>query len=439
MTHVQWPFIGGTRPFEIVASEGAWLVTDDGRRILDAAGGAIVANVGHGRAEVADAVARATREATYVVPPWLTRSRVALLERLERDWLPPGFRHVHLTCGGSEGVETAMKIAIQYHAARGEPARTRIIGRDLSYHGTTIATTAVGGHAGRKKGLLHALPRYPHAPTPYPLRCPLGARHPDVGRHYVEALRAVVEAEGPENVAAFLAEPITGSSGGAIVPPDDYWPAVRALCDEYGILLLMDEVMTGFGRTGRRFGFEHWPIQPDVFVSGKGLAGGYAPIAGVYATTAVAQPLEAAGMNVMFHTFGAHPAACAAANEVLRILTDERLVERAARVGDYLGRRLRDAFSNHAHVAEVRGRGMLQAIEIVADRATLTPFPAQANVTDRVVGAALGRGVFFYPGGTGEVRDIVCLGPPFTVDETDVDRMVTVLHESVGDAVAAAR
>jgi adenosylmethionine-8-amino-7-oxononanoate aminotransferase len=439
MTNVRWPFVGSTRPFQIVGSDGVWLVASDGRRILDAAGGAIVCNVGHGRAVVADAVARATREATYVVPPWLTPSRIALLERLERDWLPADLPHVHLASGGSEGVETAMKLAIQFHAARGQPERTKIVGRDLSYHGTTLATTAVGGHAGRKKGLAHALPTYPHAPTPYPLRGPRGANDSNRGQFYVDALRAVIESEGPGTVAAFLAEPITGSSGGAIVPPDDYWPGVRALCDEFGILLLMDEVMTGFGRTGRRFGFEHWPIRPDVLVAGKGLAGGYAPIVGVYATSTIAKAIEGAGMNVMFHTFGAHPAACAAANEVLRILTEERLVERAARLGTHLGEALRDAFGNHPHVAEVRGRGLLQAIEIVADRATLARFPLAANVTDRVVGAALGRGVFFYPGGTGEQRDIVCLGPPFVVDASHVERMVEVLRASVDEVVATAR
>jgi hypothetical protein len=437
MTRVQWPFVGDTRPFEIERAEGAELVTSDGRRILDAAGGAIVSNVGHGRASVARAIADAPDATAYVVPPWLTPSRRALLERLERDWLPPGFRHVHLTSGGSEAVETAMKIALQYHAARGDERRTCIVGREPSYHGTTLATTAVGGHEARKRGLAHALPRYPHAPAPYPLRAPASARRTGLGRYYVDATRAVIEAEGPENVAALVAEPITGSSGGAIVPPDDYWPGIRRLCDEYGILLLVDEVMTGFGRTGERFGFQHWPIEPDVLVAGKGLAGGYAPIAGVFATTKVAQPIAAAGQSVMFHTFGAHPAACAAACEVLKILTEEHLVDRAARMGDRLARRLHEAFDAHPHVAEVRGRGLLQAIEVVADRETLEPFPEDARITDRIVGAALARGVFFYPGGTGAVRDILCLGPPFTIEEADVERMASVLLDSVNDVTGA--
>src|SRR4051794_19048165 len=183
---VQWPFLPATRNIEIVGAGGAYLIEADGRRILDAAGGAIVANVGHGRASVAHAVYHATKTATYVVPPWLTPERRRLVERLRAHWLPPRFDHIHLTCGGSEGIETAMKIAIQHHAARGAPERTKIIGRSVSYHGTTLATTAVGGHTARKKGLSHVLESYPNAPTPYPLRCPLGANHVDVGRFYVD-------------------------------------------------------------------------------------------------------------------------------------------------------------------------------------------------------------------------------------------------------------
>lgn len=434
-SEVPWPFIPTVRNLMIVRAEGAYLESADGRRILDAAGGAIVVNVGHGRACIAEAVAEATATATYVVPPWLTPSRAALVKRLRADWLPASLGRIHLACGGSEGVESAMKIALQYQAARGELRRTAIIGRDVSYHGTTLATTAVGGHEARKKGLAHVLMDYPRVATPYPLRCPLGPHHADAGAFYVSALETLLEKLGPENVAAFLAEPITGSSGGAIVPPDDYWSGVRALCDEHGILLIMDEVMTGFGRTGKCFGYQHWDIEPDLLVAGKGLAGGYAPIVGIFARNDIAETIAAADMNVMFHTFGAHPAACAAATEVLRILSDEHLVARAEQMGDLLRARLEERFAQHPNVAEIRGRGLLQALEIVADRDTLEPFPATAEITNRVVGAALRKGVFFYGGGTGVIRDIICLGPPFIIDETDIDRMVSVLGEALDEVL----
>jgi adenosylmethionine-8-amino-7-oxononanoate aminotransferase len=432
MTRVNWPFLRTRNP-TIVRAEGVYLTTSDGQRVLDAAGGAIVANIGHGRERVAARVAEVTRDCTYVVPPWITPSRQALVETLGRDWLPSDLGRIHITSGGSEAVEAAMKMALQYQAAIGHPERRKIIARSVSYHGTTVATTALSGHPARKRGLEHALTAYPRAPTPYPLRCPLGRHHPDAADYYVGELRRAIEAEGPEQVAALIAEPITGSSGGALVPPDGYWPAVRALCDEYGILLVHDEVMTGFGRTGSKFAFQHWDITPDILVAGKGLAGGYAPIGGVYASERVGLAIEEAGMNVMFHTFGAHPAACAAAAEVLDILTEERLVERSARQGNLLEQRLIDAFDGHPHVAEVRGRGLLAAIEVVADRDTLAPYPETAGISNRIIGHALKRGVFFYGGGTGEVRDIVCMGPPFIIEDGHIETLVGVLREAVDE------
>lgn len=425
-----YPFLPFGRPVSVRRGDGAYLVMDDGRRILDAAGGAIVTNIGHGRGEVAEAVAKATEEEGYVVPPWHTPSRVRLIERLVADWLPPHLTRIHLTCGGSEGVESAMKIAIQHFAAVGRPEKRKVVGRSISYHGTTLATTAVGGHAARKKGLLQALQDYPSTPTPYPLRCP---GNDPVG-YYLEAFEDTVEAEGPDTIAAFVGEPIVGASGGAIVPPDGYWEGIREICDRYEILLIADEVMTGFGRTGTTFGYQHWPFAPDLLVAGKGLAGGYAPLTGVFATEAIAAPIAESDINVMFHTFAAHPAACAAADKVLEIMQREGLVDRAAATGERLMTALQDALGEHPNVAEVRGRGLLQGVEIVADRETLEQFPAEANVTSHLVGACLERGVFLYGGGTGEVRDIMVVGPPFTIDDDDIDRIVAALSGAL-DAV----
>ena len=437
---VRWPFaFSAMQPFRVVRAQGAYLYTGDGREILDAAGGAIAVNVGHGRAAVADAMRDAAMSTSYVVPPWLTPARERLLERLVRDWLPPGLTRLHLTCSGAEGVETAMKIAIQYHAARGKPAKTAIIGRTPSYHGTTLATTAVGGHEARKHGLAHALPSYMRVPAPYPLRCAAE----DVTASCLSALEEAIETAGADNVAAFLAEPIVGASGGAIVPPDDYWPGVRSLCERYDILLLADEVMTGFGRTGAKFALgectdAHWPVAPDVMVAGKGLAGGYAPITGVFATERVGAAIEAAGMNVMFHTFAAHPAACAAADKVLQILTEEELVARAAKAGADLKARLQETFAQHPRVAQVRGKGLLLALEVVADRADLGRFPAAAQITGRIAADALQRGVALYPGGTGVVRDVVVIGPPFTIGDTELTRIVETLALAIDAATSEA-
>ncbi|MEM9623472.1 MAG: aminotransferase class III-fold pyridoxal phosphate-dependent enzyme, partial [Pseudomonadota bacterium] len=345
---------------------------------------------------------------------------------------------VHCTSGGSEANEAAMKIALHYQQAIGQHQRTQILGRSISYHGTTLATASISGHPGRKKGLQDALPEFPGVATPYPLRCPLGAFHPDAGQYYVDLVAKAIHTIGADNIAALLAEPIIGSSGGAIVPPDDYWPGVAQLCRENGILLIMDEVMTGFGRTGLPFGFQHWPYEPDILISGKGLAGGYAPLGGVFATEEIGEAIERAGYQVMFNTFGAHPAACAAAAEVLKILVEEDLVAKGAAMGEYLHQQLSTSFAEHPHVAEIRGKGLFAAIEVVADRETLAMFPQAQNISAKIVAKGLQKGVFYYGGGTGEVRDIVCMGPPFIITQAQVDEIVDTLHVCVNDVVSAA-
>ena len=432
MSELRFPFLPGS-DIVIEKAEGIHLYTSDGRQIIDAAGGAIVSNIGHGNKRVVDALAQATLQTSYIVPPWHTPSRKALLEALS-DWLPPEMRQVHLTSGGSESNEAAIKIALHYQQAIGQSSRTQVIGRTISYHGTTLATASISGHPLRKKGLEASLPSFLETETPYPLRCPQSKAQ---GEYYVARFAELIEDVGAEHIAALIAEPITGSSGGALVPPDEYWPGIRKLCDDNGILLIMDEVMTGYGRTGKDFGFQHWPIQPDILVGGKGLAGGYAPLGGVFSTAEIATAIHEAGFQVMFNTFGAHPGACAAAAEVLQIMREDNLVEHARTKGDYLADRLRDAFSNHPHVAETRGKGLLRAIELVADRETLEHFPQEAQLTAKVVGKGLQKGVFFYGGGTGKVRDIVCMGPALNIDEASIDRIVAVLSESIDEAIAA--
>lgn len=424
----QWPFLPATRAISVSHSDGAWLYLTDGSKVLDAAGGAIVVNIGHGREDVAEAIRAAVSNCTYAVPPWLTPEREALARELRDHWLPPHLTRIHLASGGSEGVESAIKIASQYHAAMGDAGRDVLLARSVSYHGTTISTAGVSGHPARKLGLEKLLIDYPRIETPYPLRCPLGPHHPGAADYYINNLEKKIEEIGGHRIAALVAEPINGSSGGAITPPDNYWPRVQEILNRHGILLIMDEVMTGFGRTGEKFGCDLYGIEPDLLIAGKGMAGGYAAIAGVYGREQIADAIAASKYNVMFHTFAALPHSCAAATKVLSIIREESLIERAKQVGKQLKARLKDRFNQHPLVAEIRGEGLLLGMEIVKDRETLAPFPAEDGITNRVIGHALKEGVFFYGGGTGDVRDIICIGPPFIINEREIELIVDTLE-----------
>ena len=422
-----WPFVSGSEPVSVSRAEGAYLYLADGSKILDAAGGCIVSNIGHGVVEVADAVRDALINCTFVMPPWLTPERHALVDELREHWLPSHLTRIHLASGGSEANEAALKMAIQYHAGLGAPQRTVILTRSISYHGTTITTAAASGHPERKKGLEGILEHYPQIQTPYPLRCPVGNDDALATQYYLDDLEQAIEKIGANNIAALIAEPLNGSSGGAIAPPKGYWEGAQLILRQHGILLIMDEVMTGFGRTGLKFGSDHYGIKPDLLVAGKGLAGGYAPIAGVFGTDAVAAAIAAGGFSVMFHTFGALPQACAAATRVLQILRRDELVDRARTTGIQLKAALIERLSQHPRVAEIRGTGLLVAVEVVADRETLTPFNESLRVTDKIIGDGMSQGVFFYPGGTGEVRDIICIGPAFIIDDNDIKLIVNAL------------
>ncbi|MBW2243881.1 MAG: aspartate aminotransferase family protein [Deltaproteobacteria bacterium] len=430
-----YPFLGGPgRSAPVIErTEGVHWQMAGGHRVLDAGGGAIIANVGHGREEIAEVAAAAMARTTYVVPPFATEDRVALVERLRRDWLPEGLTRCMFTSGGSEAVDSALRLVRQHFVSAGQPERVKVIGRHRAYHGATLATLGVGGHEKRRKGLAPLFVDHPKIPAWYPLRRPASFDDEVGPQHSAEGLVEALEREGPETVAAFIAEPVAGSTLGAVVPPDDYWPRLRQICDDYGILLIADEVMCGFGRTGRRFALDHWDVVPDVLVGGKGLAGGYAPIGAVFASERVVAPITEAGDEVMFFTYSAHPMACAVAEKVLEILDREKLIERAASLGEQLGKRLAQ-LETHPHVAHTRGLGLMRAVELVEDREALEPFPKEAGFISKVVAAGLGRGVFFYPGGCDPARDVACFGPPFIITEDHIEEMVATLELSIDDA-----
>ena len=426
---IKWPFLPKDAGLTIVKTEGAYLYTPQGKKILDAASGAIVNNIGYGREEVAEAIKEASLNNTYVLPPFLTPEREELLDELRNHWLPSHLTRIHLSSGGSEANESAVKLAIQYQASRGKPEKNIILTRSLSYHGTTLNMSGISGHTARKRGLESYVPAPRTIETPYPLRCPLGSFHPEAKDYYLNNLKEVIKDQGANNIAALLMEPINGSSGGAIYPPDGYWEEAQEILKENDILLIADEVMTGFGRTGVDFSSNFYNLRPDILVAGKGMAGGYAAISGTYSTDEIADSILKAGYEVMFHTFAALPQSCAASTTVLKILRRENLCERVNPLGEQLKQKLISELGQHPLVAEIRGQGLLIGVEIVKEKEGLISFDEKEKITNQIVGKGLDNGVFFYPGGTGEYRDIICLGPAFIINEEDINLMVSTLRK----------
>lgn len=414
----KYPFVPGPAPLVIVGGEGSHLFTNDGRRILDGGGGAVVANIGHGRPEPAEAAAAALSGSAYTIPTWATEARLALVERLTGRWLPERLTRCLFVSGGSESVETAIRVARQHHTARGDIDRWKVLGRTISYHGATLGALGVANHDRRRAGLE-----------------PLLLDLPKADFFDAQQVRKLVEAEDPSSIAAIVVEPVSGASGGALVPPDDYLPGLRQLCDDYGILLICDEVMTGFGRTGAKFDVDHLSVVPDILVGGKGLGGGYVPIGGVFTTEDVVAPIAEAGSTVMYYTFSGSDVVCAVADRVLQVMEDEDLVARAATMGRLLNSRLHDALDDHPNVSDIRGRGLLQGVELVADRETGADYGGQ--LTPLVVGEALERDCWIYPAGCGGVPDALLMGPPFTVTEGEIDRLVGICAASIEAAVVS--
>jgi adenosylmethionine-8-amino-7-oxononanoate aminotransferase len=307
-----------------------------------------------------------------------------------------------------------------YHLSAGRPDRWKVVGRDVSYHGSTLSGLSVGLHDRRRTGLE-----------------PLLADHPKSAWLDPDSLAKVIEQEGAESISCFIGEPISGASGGAMVPPSDYWPKVEEVCRANGVLLIVDEVMTGLGRLGRDWGHQHFGIRPDIIVGGKGLSGGYAPMGGMYATDDVIDTIAEAGNGLMYFTFSGSDLACAVSLEVLRILRREGLVERAAATGALLRRRLDEALGDHPNVADVRGLGLLQGIELVDHRQEGRPFPRSADFATAVAGQALQRGLWVYPCGSGPVDDALLVAPPFTIEAEEIELAVSVLVESIGAAANA--
>jgi adenosylmethionine-8-amino-7-oxononanoate aminotransferase len=414
-----------------VRAEGSTVWDAEGKAYLDAAGGAIVVNVGHGRQSIAEVMATQAGRLAYAHGSAFTNEPLEAYAAEISGHLPLDDPRLYAVSGGSEAIETALKLARAYHLARGDRERWIVIARWGSYHGNSLGALDLSGRKPLRRPYEGWLGRFRHVSAAYPYRAgEPGANALGDAAELAEELERAIVAAGPGTVAAFVAEPIVGATLAAAVPPDGYWPAIAEVCRRHGVLLIADEVMTGFGRTGRWFGVDHWGVRPDMLVAAKGATSGYWPFGFVAASGEVHDTVMNAGGFIHGFTFSHHPVGAAVAREVLRLLESEDLVAASATKGERLQDLLFERVGHHPNVGEIRGRGLMVGLELVADRETRAPFPRTAKVTEGILAAAKDRGVLLYPGtglADGTDGDSILMGPPFMVTDDEIRTIVDVV------------
>ena len=430
-----------THPPVAVEANGSTIVDADGREYLDAAGGAIVVGVGHGRREIAAAIADQTARLAYAHGSAFTTEPLERYAAEIAPHLPLADPAIYPVSGGSEAIETALKLARAAQLARGEPDRLVVFARWGSYHGNTLGALDLSGRRPLRRPYEGWLGRFRHVSAAYPYRGDdAGAQALGTTQALVDELDQAFTMAGPGTVAAFVAEPIVGATLGAVEPPPGYWPAVADVCRRHGALLIADEVMTGFGRTGAWFGLTHFGVQPDLLVAAKGATSGYWPFGFVAASREVYDAVTGAGPFVHGFTYSHQPAAAAVAREVLRILEAESLVAASATKGERLRALLHGRLDGNAAVGDIRGRGLLVGIELVRDRETREPYPRAVRLAETVVRTARERGLLLYSG-TGNANgvdgDTILLGPPFVITDEELVRIADGLAAAIDLAVAS--
>jgi len=438
MTHLLHRSIKGKLPVAI-GGKGIELFDRDGRAYIDASGGAAVSCLGHGHPDVLKALHDQLDRIAYAHSSFFTTDAAEqLANRLVAD-APEGLGHVYLVSGGSEAIEAALKMARQYFVERGEPQRRHIIARRQSYHGNTLGALATGGNEWRRSQFRPLLIETHHIDPCFAYHFQqLGESDADYAVRAAQALEDKILELGADEVIAFVAETVVGATAGAVPPVADYLKRIRAICDRYGVLLILDEVMCGMGRTGTLHACEQEGVAPDLMAIAKGLGGGYQPIGAVLLSDGIFDAFaNGSGFFQHGHTYMAHPMAAAAGLAVQEVIRRDNLLENVRTMGAHLSRRLNERFGNHHNVGDIRGRGLFQAIELVADRSTKAPFDPALKLHARIKREAMANGLMVYPmGGTidGQLGDHVLIAPPFIATAGDIDAIV----ERLGDAVDAA-
>ncbi|WVQ85411.1 hypothetical protein IAT38_007576 [Cryptococcus sp. DSM 104549] len=426
-------------PIFVDHAQGNYLYTESGQKILDACGGAAVISIGHGREDVTNALYDQLQRVSYVHSgAWATRPAEELAQILVEG---SGMARAVFYSSGSEAMEAAIKLARQYHVENKQPQRINFIAREQSYHGNTLGGLGVGRHHHRREPYLSLFSPTFHAVSPcYPYRYKSSG---ETDEKYVQRLAGELEAKilelGADTVAAFIAETVVGATSGCTPAVPGYFQAMRDVCDKYGVLIVLDEIMCGMGRTGKLHAWEHWGVQPDIQACGKALSGGYAPVSAVLANQKVIDVMEkGSGAFNNGHTYQSSSLGCRAGVEVQKVMQKEGLVERCRVQGEKLESKLREAFETHQHVGDIRGQGLFWSIELVQDKGSVDPFPASLPLSNKIVDECVANGVVLYPGkGTadGVVGDHVLIAPPYTVTDEELDLIVEVLKCAVNKTI----
>lgn len=419
--------------------DGIYLYDTNGKKYLDGSSGAITASIGHGVPEIIDEMERQAKKVSFVYRSQFTSEPAERLASKLSDLAKGkyGGYWSFFVNSGSEATETAMKIAIQYWQEKGVKGKNKILSRWMSYHGITIGALSMSGHPARRARFVSLLEDYPTISPPYCFRCPYNASYPSCNHMCAFELEQAINRIGEEHIAAFIAEPIIGAAGGAIVPPAGYYQVIKKICEKHNILFIADEVMTGIGRTGKMFALEHWDTNADIIALGKGMSAGYTPIAATLVSEKVMEPIRAGSKLIMSgHTYSANPQSAAVALAVLEYIEKNSLVEAAERNGEYMFLKLQELQKKYPIIGEVRGKGLMCGIEFVSDMITKFPFKKELDVTGLIVSIAQSNGLLLYPAAAGIAGvggDAILVAPPLTITTSQINELIHLLDKTLSD------
>ncbi|WP_088035598.1 aspartate aminotransferase family protein [Evansella clarkii] len=415
--------------------KGIYLYDSAGKEYIDGSSGAVTSSIGHGVTEIAAVMREQAEKVSFVYRSQFTSEPAEKLAEKLKEWAPGDLNWSFFVNSGSEATETALKVALQYWQEKGKPRKTKILSRWMSYHGITLGSLSMSGHVERRARFEPLLEEFPGVEPPYCFRCPFNTTYPECQLMCAKDLDTAIRRTGSENIAAFIAEPVIGASGAAIVPPKGYYEEIREICDHHSILFIADEVMTGIGRCGAKFAIDHWNVVPDIIAAGKGMSAGYTPLAATIISDRVMEPIFNGSKHIMSgHTYSANPQSAAVGLAVLEYIEKNNLIKEAEVKGVYLLEKLQELRQKYPVIGHVRGKGLLTGVEFVSNIFNKLPFSKEINVTKAVTSACRDKGLLVYPASAGGPEmngDAVILAPPLIVKNEEIDKIITIFESVI--------